>query len=282
MPIKIIKPTSNARRIMSVNAYAELTTDKPFKALTVRKKKTAGRNHRGIITCRHMGGGNAQRLRQVDFNGLDKKGIPAVIETVEYDPNRSAFVALACYKDGERRYVLAHTETKVGQTIITEENAKPVPGNRLPVRNIPVGLFVHNVETIVGKGAQMARSAGSFGQILSQEGEYVQVKMPSGEIRLVHRECWATVGVVSNIDWNQVRLGNAGRARHWGIRPTVLGKSMNAVDHPHGGGEGHCPIGLIYPKTPWGQCALGKKTRRRKYTTRWILQDRRGKLLNKA
>lgn len=280
MPIKIYKPTTNARRNMSVNAYVELTTDKPFKALTVNKKKTGGRNHHGSITCRHMGGGNKQRLRQVDFFYLDKQGIPATVETVEYDPNRSSYVSLVLYADGERRYVIAHKDIKVGDKIITEENAKPVAGNRLLVSNVPVGLFVHNVETIVGNGAQMARSAGSFAQVLSQEGEYTQVKVPSGEIRLVNKQCWATIGVVSNIDWNQIRIGKAGRSRHMGIRPTVLGKSMNAVDHPHGGGEGHCPIGLKYPKTPWGQCALGKKTRRRKYSTRWILQDRRGKLLN--
>jgi len=267
---------------MTGNAFAEITASSPYKGLTVKLKKHSGRNNTGRITVRHQGGGHAQKYRLVDFYMTDKKGIPAKVETIEYDPYRSAWIALVCYKDGERRYVLAHATMKVGDTIVTEEKAELVSGNRMEIANVPVGLQVHNLELIVGQGASTIRSAGSYGTIVSQEGEYTQVKLPSGEIRLVHKKCYATLGQVSNPDHNQIVIGKAGRSRWMGKRPTVLGKSMNPVDHPHGGWEGHSPIGMKAPKTPWGMPALGYKTRNKKKTTnKWILKTRAGKLLVK-
>ena len=263
---------------MTVLTFEEITAKHPYKPLTVSKKESAGRNNTGRITVRHHGGGHKQLIRIVDFHMTDKKDIPAKVETIEYDPNRTGFIALVCYADGERRYVLAHTQMKVGDKIITADNAKPVVGNRLLIGNIPVGLAVYNVELIVGRGAGSVRSAGSKAIIVSQEGQYTQLKMPSGEIRSVHKQCYANIGIVSNTDNNQVVIGKAGRSRWKGIRPTVLGKSMNAVDHPHGGGEGHSPIGLKYPKTPWGKPALGVKTRSRKDTDRWVVRTRKGNL----
>lgn len=258
--------------------YEELTTNEPHKALTTYKKNTAGRNSAGRLSVRHKGGGHKKLYRIVDFK-LEKLDIPARVETVEYDPYRSAFIALVCYRDGERRYVLAHMETKVGDEIITAVTAKAIPGNRMEIGNIPVGLYVHNVEMIVGQGASTIRSAGTSAQVLSQEGEYTQLKMPSGEIRLVHKKCFATIGTVSNEDWNQITIGKAGRSRWMNRRPTVLGSSMNPVDHPHGGGEGHQSVGQRKgPKTPWGKLARGVKTRSRKYTDRWVLRTRAGKL----
>lgn len=280
MGIKKFKPITNGRRGMSVNTYEELTTSKPYKALTVKLQKHSGRNNTGRLTIRHQGGGHAQRYRLVDFYQIDKKGVPAKVETIEYDPYRSAFIALVCYKDGERRYVLAHKEMKVGDIVVTDEKTSLDHGNRMKVANIPTGLPVYNLELIVGQGASSIRAAGSKGTIISQEGKYTQVKMPSGEIRLVHKECYATVGVVSNPDHNQVVIGKAGRSRWMGKRPTVRGKAMNPVDHPHGGWEGGSPIGMKAPKTPWGRPALGYKTRSRKKTTsRWILKTRKGKLM---
>ena len=265
---------------MSVNTYEELTTSKPYKALTVKLQKHAGRNNTGRLTIRHQGGGHAQRYRLVDFFQIDKKGVPAKVETIEYDPYRSAFIALVCYKDGERRYVLAHKEMNVGDIIVTDEKTSLEHGNRMKVAHIPTGLPVYNLELIVGQGASSIRAAGSKGTVISQEGKYTQIKMPSGEIRLVHKECYATVWVVSNPDHNQVKIGKAGRSRWMGKRPTVRGKAMNPVDHPHGGWEGGSPIGMKAPKTPWGRPALGYKTRSRKKTTsRWILKTRKGKLM---
>ncbi len=278
MPIKKYKPTTPSRRFMTGLTYEELTTNEPYKPLTVSIQAHAGRNSAGRISVRHQGGGHKKLYRVVDFK-FDKVGIPAKVETIEYDPYRSAFIALVCYKDGERRYVLAHTEMQVGNEIIVSNEAKPVAGNRMEIGLIPTGLFVHNVEMIVGQGASTIRSAGASAQILSQEGEYTQLKMPSGEIRLVHKKCGATIGVVSNIDWNQITIGKAGRSRWMGRRPTVLGSSMNPVDHPHGGGEGHQSVGQRKgPKTPWGKLARGVKTRSRKSTDRWILRTRAGKL----
>jgi len=278
--IKKFTPTTPGRRQMTGYTFEELTASKPYKPLTIKLQKHAGRNSSGRITVRHQGGGHAKRYRIVDFYFHDKIGIEAKVETIEYDPYRSAYIALVCYKDGERRYVLAHKDMKVGDAIITKEEASLVAGNRMEIGNIPVGMQVYNLELIVKAGASSIRSAGSVGQVFSQEGEYTQVKMPSGEIRLVHKKCYATLGQVSNVDHNQVVIGKAGRARHMGIRPTVLGKSMNPVDHPHGGWEGHSPIGMKAPKTPWGMPALGYKTRKRKKTTnKWILKTRRGKLL---
>lgn len=213
--------------------YEELTTGEPYKALTTSMKSNAGRNSAGRISVRHKGAGHKKLYRIVDFK-LDKLDIPAKVETVEYDPYRSAFIALVCYRDGERRYVLAHMETRVGDEIITAVSTRAIPGNRMEIGNIPVGLQVHNVEMIVGQGASTIRSAGTSAQVLSQEGEYTQLKMPSEEIRLVHKKCFATIGTVSNEDWNQITIGKAGRSRWMGRRPTVLGSSMNPVDHPHG------------------------------------------------
>ncbi len=280
MGIKKFKPTTPGRRGMSVNTFEEVTTSTPYKPLTVKLKKNAGRNNTGRLTIRHQGGWHAKRYRLVDFYSVDKAGIPARVETIEYDPYRSAFIALVCYKDGERRYVLAHSEMQVGDEIITDEKAPLKSGNRMLIANIPTGLQVHNVELIVGQGASAIRSAGSYGTIVSQEWEYTQVKLPSGEIRLINKKCYVTLGQVSNPDHNQINVGKAGRSRWMGKRPTVRGKAMNPVDHPHGGWEGASPIGMKAPKTPWGKPALGYKTRSRKKTTsKWILKTRKGKLM---
>ncbi len=258
--------------------YEELTATEPYKPLTTFMKSKAGRNSAGRISVRHKGAGHKKLYRMVDFK-LNKLDIPARVETIEYDPYRSGFIALVCYRDGERRYVLAHTEMHVGDEIITAATTKAIAGNRMEIGNIPVGLYVHNVEMIVGQGASTIRSAGTSAQVLSQEGEYTQLKMPSGEIRIVHKKCFASIGTVSNTDWNQITIGKAGRSRWMGRRPTVLGSSMNPVDHPHGGGEGHQSVGQRKgPKTPWGRLARGVKTRSRKNTDRWILRTRTGKL----
>ena len=260
--------------------FEEITASKPYKKLTVKLKAHAGRNNTGRLTVRHQGGGHAKRYRLIDFYGYDKKDIQAKVETIEYDPYRTAYIALVCFKDGERRYVLAHSEMKVGDVIVTSENAELKSGNRMELGNIPVGLQIYNLEMIVGQWASAIRSAGSFGTVVSQEGKYTQVKMPSGEIRLVHKKCYATLGQLSNMDHGQVVIGKAGRARWMWKRPEVLGKSMNPVDHPHGGWEGHSPIGMKAPKTPWGMPALGYKTRNKKKTTsRWILRTRKGRLM---
>ncbi len=280
MAIKKFNPTTPGRRGMTVNTFDEITTSKPYKPLTVTLKKHSGRNNTGRLTIRHQGGWHAQKYRLVDFYMTDKKGIEAKVETIEYDPYRTAYIALICYKDGERRYVLAHTKMKVGDVILTDEKTPLKAGNRMEIGNIPTGLEVHNVELIVGQGASSVRSAGSKGVVVSQEGEYTQLKMPSGEIRLVHKKCFATLGQVSNPDNNQVVIGKAGRSRWMWKRPTVRGKAMNPVDHPHGGWEWRSPIGMKAPKTPWGKIALGKKTRsRRKTTSKWILKTRKGKLM---
>ena len=280
MGIKKFKPTTPGRRWMSVVTFEQITTDTPYKPLTVTLKKNSGRNNTWRITVRHQGGWHAKKYRLVDFYCTDKKGVPAKVETIEYDPYRSAFISLVCYKDWERRYVLAHTEMKVGDVILTDEKTELVFGNRMEIWNIPTGLNVYNVETIVWQWASTVRSAWSTAKIVSQEWEYTQVKLPSGEVRLVHKKCYATLGQVSNPDHNQMVIWKAWRSRWMGKRPTVLGKSMNPVDHPHGGWEGHSPIGMSAPKTPWGMPALGYKTRKRKKSTnRWILKTRKGKLM---
>ncbi|MDA7494820.1 50S ribosomal protein L2 [Candidatus Gracilibacteria bacterium] len=280
MGIKKFKPTTPGRRGMSVNTYEELTTSQPHKALTIKLHKSAGRNNTGRITVRHQGSGHAKKYRLVDFYQVDKKGVPAKVETIEYDPYRSAFISLVCYRDGERRYVLAHKTMEVGDMVITDEKTPLESGNRMKLKNIPTGIQVYNLELLVGQGASSIRAAGGYGTVISQEGKYTQVKMPSGEVRLVHKDCYATIGQVSNPDHNQVKIGKAGRSRWMGKRPTVRGKAMNPVDHPHGGGEGGSPIGMKAPKTPWGKPALGYKTRSRKNTTsRWILKTRKGKLM---
>ncbi len=280
MGIKKFKPTTPGRRGMSVVTFDQITTDTPYKPLTVTLKKHSGRNNTWRITVRHQGGGHAKKYRLVDFFYTDKKGVPAKVETIEYDPYRSAFIALVCYKDWERRYVLAHSEMKVGDVVLTDEKTELKAGNRMEIGNIPTGLNVYNVELIVGQGAATVRSAGATATIVSQEWEYTQVKLPSGEIRLVHKKCYATLGQVSNPDHNQMVIWKAWRSRWMGKRPTVLGKSMNPVDHPHGGWEWHSPIGMKAPKTPWGKIALWYKTRsKKKSTNRWILKTRRGKLM---
>lgn len=280
MGIKKFKPTTPGRRWMTVSSFDEVTTSSPHKALTVKLQKHSGRNSAWRLTVRHKGGWHAQRYRLVDFFGVDKKGIEARVETIEYDPYRSAYIALVCYKDGERRYVIAHKDMKVGDVIVTDEKTSLDSGNRMEVGNIPTGLQVYNLELIVGQWASTIRSAWSYGTIYSQEGQYTQIKLPSSEIRLVHKKCYATLGQVSNLDYNQIVVGKAGRSRWMWKRPVVRGKAMNPVDHPHGGWEGRSPIGMVAPKTPWGMPALGYKTRNRKKTTsKWILRTKKGKLM---
>lgn len=281
MAIKKYNPTTNARRQMSGYSFEELTTSTPYKPLTRKIKASAGRNNTGRITVRHQWGWHKQLYRMVDFFFTDKLNIPARVETVEYDPYRTAYISLICYKDWERRYILAHKDIKVWDEIITSTTAKPVSWNRMEIWNIPVWLSVFNVEIIVWQWASSIRSAWSSAMILSQEWEYTQVKMSSGEIRLVHKKCYATIWVVSNTFHNQIVIGKAWRSRWMWRRPTVLGKSMNPVDHPHWGWEWHSPIGMPYPKTPWWKPALWVKTRRRKDTSRWILRTRKGKLMKK-
>ncbi len=265
---------------MSGNTFEELTTDKPFKKLTTASKSSGGRNNTGRTTSRFRGGGHKRRLRIVDFR-FAKMDIPATVQTIEYDPHRSAFISLVKDEDGEHRYVLAHLTMKVGDVIVTSANAKPIAGNRLKVGNIPTGLYVHNLELVIGRGAQAVRSAGASAQVVSQEGAYTQIKLSSGEVRYVHKECFATIGTVSNLDHNQIVIGKAGRSRWMGRRPHNLGTSMNPVDHPHGGGEGHTSIGR-QPTTPWGKPALGVKTRKNKRTNRWIATDKRGSIVSSS
>lgn len=280
MGIKKYKPTTNGRRWMSVASFDEITTSTPYKPLTIKLKKHAWRNSSWRITVRHQWGWHAQRYRLVDFYSVDKKGIEARVETIEYDPYRSAYIALILYKDWERRYVIAHKNMKVGDIVITDEKAALKDGNRMEIGNMPTWVSIYNLELIVWQWAASIRSAGTFGVVYSQEWEYTQVKMPSGEIRLVHKKCYATLWQVSNIDYNQIVIGKAGRSRWMWVRPTVLGKSMNPVDHPHGGWEWHSPIGMKAPKTPWWKVALWAKTRSRKKTTnKWILRTRNGKLM---
>lgn len=264
---------------MSVVTYkGVLTTNEPYKPLTFGRKKHAGRNNRGIVTVPHQGGGNKNLYRLVDFK-FDKKNIPARVETVEYDPNRTAFIALVVYRDGERRYVLVPQDVRVGDTFMVSAEAPVKPGNRLPLRSIPVGTFVYNIELKVGGGAKMVRSAGSFAQVAAHDNHRTQIKLPSGEIRTVADECWASVGSVSNPEHNLVNLGKAGKSRWKGIRPTVRGSAMNPVDHPHGGGEGRQGIGLRRgPKTRHGKQAYGVKTRRpNKYSNFAIVTRRKTK-----
>lgn len=280
MWVKKFKPTSPWRRTMVGNTFEELTVSKPYKPLTIRLKNNAGRNNSWRITVRHRWGGHIKKYRLVDFYFHDKKWIEAKVETIEYDPYRTAWISLVCYRDWERRYILAWKDTKVWDKIIMDDNAPLKSWNRLQVWNIPVGLFVYNLELIVWQWATAVRSAWSMAQIVSQEWKYTQIKMPSWEIRFVNKKCYATLWQVSNPDNNLIVIGKAWRARHMGIRPTVLWKSMNPVDHPHWGWEWHSPIWMKYPKTPWGKVALWVKTRsRKKNTNRWIFKTRRWKLM---
>jgi large subunit ribosomal protein L2 len=279
MAIKIYKPTSAGRRIHSVTDYSGLKADvKAPRALINYKSKSAGRNHSGKITVRHIGGGARKKIRTIDYSRLDKMNIPAKVQTLQYDPGRSAFISLLAYRDGEKRFILAPDGMKVGQVVTTSERTEIKPGNRMMVRNIPVGTNIHDIEILGGnRGGQIARAAGTYAIIQSMEGDYAFLKMPSGEIRRIPVKAYATIGQVSNVDWMYVRIGKAGRVRHMGIRPTVRGKAMNPVDHPHGGGEGHNPIGLKYPKTPWGKHALGVRTRNPKKGSAKFIVKRRAK-----
>jgi large subunit ribosomal protein L2 len=275
MPIKKYKPTTPGRRNMSVVDYSDLSDAKPHKGLVSGKRTQSGRNNQGRVTVRHRGGGVKRRYRQVDSRRTDKMDVSARVETIEYDPNRSAFIALICYEDGERRYILAPEKMKVDDRILCAERAKIKPGNRMKIGSIPVGFDIHDVELQEGRGGQMIKSAGASGKVVSQDGEKAQISLPSGSVRYISKNCYASIGVVSNIDHGNVVVGKAGRKRKMGRRPTVLGKSMNAADHPHGGGEGHTAIGPKSPRTPWGLPALGVKTRRRKASDRLIVKGRR-------
>jgi len=277
MAVKKFKPTTPARRQMSVASFDEITKTKPEKSLVKSLNKHSGRNNSGKITVRHRGGGNKRKYRMIDFKRTEKANIEGKVSSVEYDPNRTGYIMLVVYKDGNKRYHLAPEGIKVGDKIITTEKAKIKTGNRMLIKNIPVGYDIYNVELHEGKGGQMARSAGSSLKLVSLEGKYAQIGMPSGEARLVSKKCYATVGQVSNVEHNNIKIGKAGRMRHKGRRPQVRGKAMNCVDHPHGGGEGASPIGMKHPKTPWGLPALGFKTRKRHYTDKMIIKDRRRK-----
>lgn len=272
MPIRVYKPTSPARRFMSVLTYEEITKKTPEKSLLQPKKKHAGRNNQGKISVRHQGGGEKQKYRLIDFK-RNKLEVPAKVAGIEYDPNRSAFIALLHYLDGEKRYILAPLGLNVGDTIVSSDTADIKPGNSLQLANIPTGTLVHNIELRPGTGGQIARSAGTYAQLMAKEGAFATLRMPSGEMRKVPIIARATIGTVGNTDHENVRIGKAGRKRHMGIRPTVRGVVMNPVDHPHGGGEGKSPIGLPSPVTPWGKPALGYKTRKhKKYSNRLIIK----------
>lgn len=277
MAIKKFKPTSNANRNRSVLDFSDITTNKPQKTLVGPLAKRAGRNNQGRITTRHQGGGHKRKYRLIDFK-RNKDGVPGRVATIEYDPNRTANIALINYADGEKRYILAPNGLKIGQEIESGENVDIRVGNTLPLKNIPVGTIIHNVELKPGRGGQLARSAGAEAQILGREGKYTLVRLSSGEVRLILTTCRATIGQVGNIEHELVISGKAGRARWLGKRPSVRGVSMNPVDHPHGGGEGHTGIGMPSPVTPWGQPTLGYKTRKRsKSTNKYIVRDRRRK-----
>ena len=274
MAIRVYKPTSSARRFMSVLTFEEITKKTPEKALTETLKKNAGRNSYGRITVRHHGGGNKRKYRIIDFK-RQKLDMPATVERLEYDPNRSAFIALIRYEDNTLSYILAPNGLKAGDKVISSAAADIKPGNCLPIANIPVGTVIHNVELQPGHGAQLVRSAGTAAQLMAKEGELAQVRLPSGEVRYIRMNCTACIGQVGNLDHENVHIGKAGRTRHMGIRPTVRGSVMNPCDHPHGGGEGRSPIGRSGPVTPWGKPALGYKTRKTKNRTDKFIVKRR-------
>jgi large subunit ribosomal protein L2 len=279
MALKEYKPTSAARRHMTVADFAEITKVKPEKKLTVAMKKSGGRNSHGHITTRHIGGGHKRRYRLIDWR-RDKDGVPAKVASIEYDPNRTARIALLNYADGEKRYIIAPIGVNVGDTLLSGDAVDVRPGNALPVRAIPVGTVIHNVEAQPGSGAKMIRSAGSFGQLMAKEGKYAQIRMPSGEVRQVLVDCKAVVGQVSNIESSSVRIGKAGKSRWRGIRPTVRGLAMNPVDHPHGGGEGKSGQGNPHPVSPWGQKTKGLKTRNNRRTDKFIVSRRKPGIRN--
>lgn len=272
MPIRQYRPTSPGRRGMSVSTFEEITKTRPEKSLTVRLKKHAGRNNQGKITTRHRGGGAKRAYRLIDFK-RNKLGVPAKVAAIEYDPNRSSRIALLHYLDGEKRYILAPVGLKVGDRVEAGPDVDIKPGNALPLKNIPAGTTIHNIELEHGRGGQMVRSAGTGAQLMAKEGNYALLRLPSGEQRLVHILCMATIGQVGNVDHENISIGKAGRSRHMGRRPTVRGSAMNPRDHPHGGGEGRAPIGG-QPQTPWGKPAMGYKTRRNKRSDRFIVRGR--------
>ena len=277
MAIKAYKPVNNSRRGMTVTDYSGLSKVAPEKSLLEPVKKTAGRNSYGRITVRHHGGGNRRKYRVIDFK-RDKRGMDAKVMTLEYDPNRSAFISLVQYEDGEKRYIIAPDGLKVGDTVRSGSDADIKPGNALPLESIPVGTVIHNIELHPGKGGQLVRSAGNMAQLMAKENGYALLRLPSGELRNVEASCYASIGTVSNLDHENVNIGKAGKTRHLGIRPTVRGSVMNPNDHPHGGGEGKSPVGRPGPVTPWGKPALGYKTRSaKKASNKFIVRRRNGK-----
>ena len=271
MAIKKYKPTSPARRFMSVSTYEEITTTTPEKSLLATNKKTGGRNSTGRITVRHIGGGNRRKYRIIDFK-RNKDNVPATVASIEYDPNRSANIALLNYADGEKKYIIAPLGLQKGDTVMSGENADIKTGNTLPLEKIPVGTVIHNIEMHPGKGGQIARSAGNSAQLMAKEGKYATLRLPSGEMRYIPIKCRATIGQVGNLEHEIISLGKAGRKRHMGVRPTVRGVVMNPCDHPHGGGEGKSPIGMPSPVTPWGKPALGYKTRKKNKSNKFIIK----------
>jgi large subunit ribosomal protein L2 len=273
MAVKKYKPVTPGTRGMTGHNFEEITKAKPERSLLLPLRKSGGRNSYGRVTVRHRGGGHRRFIRIVDFK-RDKRDIPAKVAAIEYDPNRTARLALLNYADGEKRYIVAPLDLKVGDTVMAGTGAEIRPGNSLPIANIPVGTMIHNIEVKEGRGGQMVRSAGGAAQLLAKEGDFAQVRMPSGEVRLIRQACYATVGQIGNLDHGNVKLGKAGRKRHKGIRPTVRGSAMTPRDHPHGGGEGRQPIGLAGPKSPWGKPTLGYKTRKNKKTDQYIVRRR--------
>jgi len=273
MAIKIYKPTSPGRRGMTGYDFGEITKTEPEKSLLAPLHKKAGRNVRGKITVRHRGGGHKRKYRIIDFK-RDKLGVPARVASIEYDPNRSARIALLTYADGEKRYIIAPLGLQVGDIVMSGPDAEIRVGNALPIANIPTGTLIHNIELKQGRGGQLVRAAGCSAQLLAKEGKYAHIRLPSGEVRLVHQACMATIGQIGNTEHGNIKLGKAGRKRWLGWRPAVRGSAMDPKAHPHGGGEGRCPIGMPSPKSPWGKPTLGKKTRRRKDTNKWIVRRR--------
>lgn len=273
MAIKVYKPVTPGLRGMTGYGFEEITKSRPERSLIVIRSKRSGRNNLGKVTVRHQGGGNRRYVRLVDFK-RDKYNIPARVSAVEYDPNRTARLALLVYADGEKRYILAPVGLKVGDAVVSGSSADIRPGNCLPISNIPVGTMIHNVEIYEGRGGQLVRSAGAAAQLLAKEGDFAQIRMPSGEVRLVRQVCYATIGQVGNLEHGNIKLGKAGRKRHMGIRPTVRGTAMSPRDHPHGGGEGRQPAGMPGPKSPWGKPTRGYKTRRNKTTDKYIVRRR--------
>lgn len=274
MPVRTYRPITPGQRFKTGYTFSEITTDKPEKSLLRTLKKNSGRNVYGRITTRHQGGGERRHYRVIDFK-RDKRGIPATVATIEYDPNRTCRIALLVYKDGEKRYILAPRDTKVGDTIIAGTGVDVRPGNSLPLGEVPLGTMIHNVELRAGKGGQIARSAGNAAQLMAKEGEYALVRLPSNETRKILLTCWATVGEVGNAEHENIVVGKAGRSRHMGIRPTVRGVVMNPVDHPHGGGEGKSGQGNPHPVSPWGMPTKGYKTRKNKRTNKFIVHRRK-------